>query len=813
MISMIMAFPKNAISQIEVFTSVNNNDTINRAVQDLFRELGKAGIDKYRLNVISSFQGKGVVLLKTSEATKINFPVPAKLRNYGPEGLYIKSGDNSVIMIGNTALALQQAVFFYLEHLGFRYLLPGEIWEVIPPLKNPYKKGEILTRPDYDNRTIANGHGYRNSKKIENDFLTWEKANRMGGSFPVRNGHSYDEIMMNNAAEFKEHPEYFAKQVAKGTLPPAPKFNVANKNLVEIVRKDVVKRMEDFKKWGMHTLMVSMEPSDGGNFCTTPECQAVGTPSDQAFYLANIGAREIRKKYPYSWVGMLAYNEHILPTKLKLEPNIFVMITNGFNRSKYNTEQLLSLWSKKAGKVGVYEYLNVYEGSMDLPGQMHISSTDYLAKSIKKFHKAGATSYVGESTMGWVSKAVGNYTLARLLWDVNTDVETIKKDFFTNAFGLVAPQMKKVMDSWEQYPHRVAADNDLADWLRLTNEAYNKAPTIAIKKRINHVKIYLHYIVLYRNLLRNSTLDNYLKTVSFAYRTFETAAFATLPAMVSLGNYTGYKGYGLYNKPDQPWAKESRPYTEQELEAFFQDDLQSIKKTEGIVSFERAKQFAQLSTVFRIPNKTYPQSTISGWGNTEYIIQIGDKTKDNYFDIISGYSASPPVERNVRINIFKVSDQDNESPLLSFAQKKKLIEERFTLGDLPPGFYRVRVEDENKAFIMKFSTAINFSLIIRSKEKLNTTTVGGYNVFYFYVPPGVKKFQVSKTITLKMESPTGRIINHETGAEMTFVADVLAGEQGIWKIYDQSGTLYIEGIPPYLGSHPSRMLIPGYLKK
>jgi hypothetical protein len=49
--------------------------------------------------------------------------------------------------------------------LGFRYLLPGEIWEQIPSLKSIFRKTEILTKPDYNWRSIANGHGYGGSKK------------------------------------------------------------------------------------------------------------------------------------------------------------------------------------------------------------------------------------------------------------------------------------------------------------------------------------------------------------------------------------------------------------------------------------------------------------------------------------------------------------------------------------------------------------------------------------------------------------------------------------------------------------------------
>jgi hypothetical protein len=800
-------------SQTVVYTNAVENDTINKAIKDFFAQLGKAGFSDYRLAASSAFLKKGILILKTDEADKQKIGFPPKLSQYGPEGLYIKADDRSAVIIGNTSLAVQQALYFYLEQLGFRYLLPGEIWEQIPILKSIYKKTELLTRPDYDWRSIANGHAYANSKKIENDFKTWEKANRMAGSFPVNNGHSYDEIMLNNAAVFKNHPEYFAGTFVKGTLPPAPKFNVANKDLVKLVAEDAVKRLETYKKLGWPTNMVSMEPSDGGGFCNTPACLAIGKPSDQAFYLTNAAAKEVQKKFPGSWVGSYAYNEHVVPTKYILEPNVFVMIANGFNRSKYSTEELLGLWGKKTKKTGVYEYLHVYEGAMDMPGQMHIGNTKYLSQSIKKFYKAGATTYVGESTMGWVSKAVGNYTLARLLWDVNSDVEAIKKDFYQNAFGSVGSSMRIMMDQWETYPTQVPADNDLADWLHITDEAYKKATDKKIRQRIGHVKIYLHYMVLFRNLKRNITENDYIRIVTFANKTFETAAFATLPAMVSVGNYSGFKGRGWYDTPDQPWKKDKQPYTDAELEQFFQEDLRTIKKIEGITKFKPSSSFRKLSDLVKLPAKSFEKSGIGYWGNNEFIIQVEKKSENNFIEIISGHSASPPVDRYVKISVYKIDDAKKENPLLMYSQEKKLVNEKFSLASLAPGYYRLRVADEQKMFILKFSAGINYSIVIRAEEKLLTATIAGYNTFYFYVPAGIKRFQMSKTVSLHLESPSGRIINMEGGQEETKVIDVQSGETGIWKIFKQSGSLFIVGLPPYLGAHPSTMLVPADMKK
>ena len=95
---------------------------------------------------------------------------------------------------------------------------------------------------------------------------------------------------------------------------------------------------------------------------------------------------------------------------------------------------------------------------------------------------------------------------------------------------------------------------------------------------------------------------------------------------------------------------------------------------------------------------------------------------------------------------------------------------------------------------------------------LQTTSAGGMNTFYFYVPAGVKKFVIHKSVVLNLASPAGRAIDRSNRKEESFEVVVGPGEHGIWQINGQAGVIYIEGVPPYFGTHPTRMLVPSYLK-
>ena len=736
---------------------------------------------------------------------------PIELKNYSPEGFYINAG-KKVVIVGNSALALQHAVFVYLEQLGFRFFLPGEVWHVIPQISTPLVRFKKLAQPFYITRILANGNGYNKNKKVENDFNFWAKANRLGGSFPIRVGHSYQTIVSNNIEVFKQHPEYFADQVDKTGSPYAAKFNVANKKLVELVIEDAKKRQRVFKQTGQVINMVSMEPSDGGGFCTSPECLKIGSTSDQVFYLANAVAREFRKEYPGIWIGTLAYNEHIEPTKYDLEPNIFVMVTNGFNRSKYSTTELLEIWNKKAKKIGVYEYLSVYAWDNDLPGRSNATNLDFLKKSIEAYYKSGARVYLGETTIGWASKGLGQYIISKLLWDYRLNVDSLADDFYSKCFGKAAPVMKRLYKSWEASPDGLISDNALGEWLGWVNEADQMVSDNLIKERLNYIKIYLHYLVLYRKLKTNPTIENLNQVMGFAYRTVDVSAFATVPAMTSLPFYSGFKGNGLYDKKEHVWMRNAKPISPKELNSLFMNDLKSVKKVEGLRTFEYGKKFYK-NEKMKIASKMKPGNTAPSFtGETSFLVRIDKQSKDNFFEIKSGYAARPADAKTVKIKVYKYSQyqalKDEADIIFSAEQSEKLIEKKISLQTLEAGDYLLKVEDQFKMFSLKFSPPVTFSVIMSAEKSLLTSSVTGLNTFYFSVLPGTKRFIIHKTKVLKLMSPAGRLLEYMNNNQESIVVEVKENETGLWQIFGQGGHLHIEGVPPYLGVIPEKMLLP-----
>src|SRR5687768_1168183 len=231
-------------AQVNVFTRTGTgNDSLKIAAKTLFQELSRSGqqLGTFEIRGLNEFSGKGFLMVERTDAENSGISFPAALKKMGPEGIWIKANERSATIIGNSSLAVTEAVYIYLEQLGFRYFLPGDTWTIVPSLNSVYKKLDILIEPHYEFRTIANGHAYLNLARPKEEYDNWYRANRMGGSFSVWLGHNYHGIVSTREDVFKQHPEYFAGNVEKGQIPIDPKFNVANKELVKLI-KDIAEK-------------------------------------------------------------------------------------------------------------------------------------------------------------------------------------------------------------------------------------------------------------------------------------------------------------------------------------------------------------------------------------------------------------------------------------------------------------------------------------------------------------------------------------------------------------------------------------------
>lgn len=800
-----------AQTRIGIYVSTTGKDTLSELVAILHTQMNKSlpvSFDEYDQG---EFKEKGI-LLSTNPGKWPQYT--SGLEKMGAEGLVVRSLGNAVVIIGNSQMAVQHGVFVYLEKLGFRFYFTHPDWHIIPVIANLYPPVNYRGQPAFGHRRIWYGYG-AGSKIADADYNFWIKANRLGGSVNANFGHAYDDIVIFNPEEFKKHPEWLYPPPPRGTLVTSnPKFDMTNEELIQFLIQDIYKRIEKSRREKTADYkMITMGPSDGNGTCNSPACQKLGTMTDRVYYLVNRIASAVRKKYPDTWIGSLAYTEYIEPPTHKTEPNVYVSITTAFNPSKYSVEDLVGKWSRKTGMVGIYDYFALFAWDQDVPGQSLTSAIPKMVNNIRKYYKAGAKGYEGESSIGWVCKGLGHFLAAKLMWDVNTDVEAYTKEFFELCFAKAASPMKKMWQEWETYAFPQPREGDLARWIDWTKEAAAAETDIAVQKRLFQVKAYLHYLYLLRNYRFSKSEADLFELLSFGYRMLDYGCIAGYPAFFELGHLSNIPGMSGYDA-NAKWRSNKSSVTAAEINNLLNNDRSKLKGPAPVQVFATARTFKKVPGLEKYTGPVYDGSQANNalWYQGEWLIQVNKKGAGNFIELSGGYVTGDAGDKPIRIKIYPYTENGDFSdvlPLLSYDYKNRYKYDTIKLDKLGPGYYSVIVDDPVKIYLIRFSKPLNYSMVIRTTRQLRATWG---NNFLFYVPAGVKNFNLIKKISVKLLSPAGRIIDLDNKKEEEVLINVKPGEEGLWKITFFSGDVYLEGVPPYLGVNASQMLVPAYTK-
>lgn len=796
-------FNASAQSSITIFSDITN-DSLKITVKLLSDELQKAGVN-VSLDECSKFDGKGIVLDYCSEVKN------KTIRNMGPEAIIVKSTAGSVYISGNSANAIEHGIFIYLEKLGFRYFLPHPDWHIIPMRPNLYPYINYKGEPSFLHRRIWYSYG-TGSKSATADYNLWFKANRLGTSIYADFGHAYDNIVYRNQETFKKHPEWFFPKLKNpNIIPPDPKFNLADESLVQFLIQDVFKVIEERKnKKSPAYRVISMMPSDGLGTCNTPECMKLGkTITDRVFYLVNRVAKAVRQKYPDVWIGGMSYGEYAGPPTKKLEPNTIVNIATAFNSSGYNLEQLIKLWSEKAGKTGLYDYLSLYNWDWDMPGQSQASRANNYTDLLRKYYGLGIRSFEAETNVG-ISKGLGHYLIARLLWNINDDTKKSEEEFYNLCFGNIAGEMKTLWKEWESYPFKTVREKDLARWIDEVTTTEKKVTDSKVKKRLFHVKSYLYYISLYNDFINDKSEAKRIALLTYANRMLDYACFAGYPALFDLGNGTGIPGFS-FNDPNAKYRQNKNQITENEIVQNLFVARKRMKLITGLTKFDFTKDFKIAPGADKwkgwLGDGSNDQNAY--WMGADFVMKISKQGAANYIDFVGGFSTTV-YEKPITVTIYPYNSTGKPSgtALLKYDYNGVRTVEKISLAALKPGNYIVHIEDPAEIFKPKFSPAIAYSLIVTPQQQLKGTYG---NHLFIYVPSGVKKFTVLK-YEAKFQTPTGRVVDLANKVVEEAEIEVKPGEEGLWKMTFFSGELYFEGLPPVMGPVADRMLIPDNVK-
>ncbi|MDP4261653.1 MAG: DUF4838 domain-containing protein [Bacteroidota bacterium] len=796
-----------AQNSIEIFADIAANDTLQKLVTSFTQQLQKSLPSEFVVRPTTLYKGTGIYIANAAVANPAVKP-SSQLVKSGVEAFAVNANGQTVQIVGNSNMALGHGIFSYLDFLGYRFYFPNTDWHIIPVKPDLFRKWSIVSSPSFDHRRIWYGYG-TGSKIADADYNFWVLANKLGGAMNASFGHSYGAIIARNRATFLKHPEWFYPHAFSDD----GKFDMSNEDLVQFIIHDTEGEIEKSLKGKTSAYkMITLAPSDGPGTCNSPACQELGTYTDRVYYLINRVARAIRNKYPSTLIGCLAYGEYINPPAKKVEPNVFVGITTAFNSSKYSIEQLVDEWKKKGAITGIYDYFSWYAWDYDIPGQCVASKVTDMIKNMKKYYAKGVKAYEGESSIGWVSKGLGYYLAARQMWDIKSDAEAAKKEFFTLCFGKASGIMQKLWNEWENYSFAFVRETDLGRWIDYTSAAEKAEPDVRVKKRLFQVKSYLHYLFLYRNYRSEKTEASLLALLNFGYRKLDDGSIAGYPAFFELGNRSGIAGMSYDDKAK--WRANSMPVSMEEMNRLMAEDKSKLKTEAAVTIFEPAKKFTNVPNLDRYKKLIDDNADTNNgyWHTNEWVIEIKNKGANNYIDFTGDYIGDTTNIKPFKISVYPYTvngDISSQQKAMYYEYNKRKVKEKISLAQLEPGYYTVIIEDPVKIFQLAFSPSVNYSLVMRPTRQLKCTML---NYAFFYVPEGVKAFNVIKAGTVKLITPTGRKIDLTNNKPEDLQVQVQEGEAGLWRIKPLYDQLYLEGVPPYLGASPKQMLIPAGIK-
>ena len=435
-------------------------------------------------------------------------------------------------------------IYNYLDELGFRFYLPGILWEKIPKLTSAYKQ---------ENKIVSQKFKY-NSWFISGGYNRWvmDKTNPYGGDFGT-NGHDWGQYQVRNnmigAYRFSGHRGDIFNAEYISTLQQNPCY-IACSNGVRIANSQAVPDINnnDAKAFWASTILqrytsyrnnilsspalyknfyrnfnygneyIGIEVPDGsafGNSLDNLGCfkgNYKGDPypkiSDQQFLLANFTASKINTFLPGKRFQCYAYSNHadVPSTDISINKNIDVQVVATAFQSETSPVGLLNRWYKRHSNISEYDYMNIPQWTGETP----IFSLTNYRNTLLRLKQQNSQGIVIESSPAKFASLPFLFAGNRFLqYDIN--VENSIDEFTTSMFPAnVAMHIKELLNYWGEIMNGGDFIPDNKYKIPLFLQELNKAIAASqnanadVIARLQELKAYVHYIILYYDFISDA---------------------------------------------------------------------------------------------------------------------------------------------------------------------------------------------------------------------------------------------------------------------------------------------------------------------
>jgi hypothetical protein len=434
-----------------------------------------------RLPVTSSTSGSSIQL----------GPVDSELE---PLVYHIRREGNYVIVTGGSDQGIANGAYAFMEHLGARFYIPGELGTHLPQLPTiSVDDLDISDEPDFISVRGFGGH------PEPGEGTLWLKRNRLYGFPNQHHGHNWYNVIGREQVDV--NPEWFALQASGGR---SDQLCTTHPDVLDSAVA-ASRRYFDTNPAGP---MYSLSPNDNGKFCQCDRCRALdnelgidptvedGSYTDRLVYFLNQVAEQTAISHPGKQLAFYAYISHTDPPRIvKPHPLLLPVVCHTpWDYCQHHAIDdpdcersaefagVIQGWNEVSPQVFVYDYYGHYAWFAPM-GIVHT-----IRRDLPWLRRHGVVGFNSETHGNWWTQGLGFYVASKLFWDLDTDVDAIVAAWYRDMYGPAASMMsqygamfEKLLEDVPYYSdtERAFVDSISPDFLARVDALLENAETLA----------------------------------------------------------------------------------------------------------------------------------------------------------------------------------------------------------------------------------------------------------------------------------------------------------------------------------------------
>ena len=274
-------------------------------------------------------------------------------------------------------------------------------------------------------------------------YKLWFRLNDPGEIFAANYWvHTFDRILPSKKYGLT-HPEYYSYIRGERRPGAASQWCLSNPEVFEVVSQQI----DSIFKANPDKKMISVSQNDGNNTqCTCENCKAIdaaeGSPSGSLIRFLN----KLAIRFPDKEFSTLAYLYSMTPPKITRPlPNVNIMLCDidcyrevslTENASGREFVKAMEGWSAISNNIFVWDYGINFDNFISPFPNFHILQTNM--RLFKKNNVQMHFSQIG-GTKGGDFSELRSYVVAKLMWNVHYNVDSLIQHFLNGYYGPAAP--------------------------------------------------------------------------------------------------------------------------------------------------------------------------------------------------------------------------------------------------------------------------------------------------------------------------------------------------------------------------------------